>query len=394
MSYAHWTLTVVVAILALLLGGVAYLTQAFEIGAMDQQQADYQSVLSQLTAAIVGRGWVYYITIGSVLAVLCLSANTSFADFPRLCRLAATDDFLPRSFAIMGSRLVFSVGILSLATAAGLLLFVFDGITDRLIPLYAVGAFTAFTLSQAGMVVHWLKRLRGHAPHVHVPHSPAAKTNQPMDRRGMAFRLGVNAVGAIGTAVALAIILAAKFVEGAWITIVAVPVLLTLFKLVHGHYRKLERQVGTAGPLDFQNNSPPVVVVPIRSWDKLEAKSLRFAMWLSPNVIAVHLVRLSGDAEEDVHDKLKQKWARNVEGPSRAAGLSLPQLRVVDTPYRAFTKPLLGEVKQIEGEFPDRLIAVIIPTLVERHWWEILLHTRRLAQLRSRSCSVATVGWS
>ena len=125
------------------------------------------------------------------------------------------------------------------------------------------------------------------------------------------------------------------------------------------------------------------MVVPIRSWDKLEAKSLRFAMWLSPDVIAVHLVKLSGDAEEDAHDKLKQKWARNVEAPSRAAGLSLPQLRVVDTPYRTFTEPLLGKVKQIEEEFPDRLIAVILPTLVERHWWHILLHTRRMAQLRS-----------
>ncbi len=382
-KYAHWTLTVIVAILAVLLGGVAYLAQAYEIGAMDQQQADYQSVLSQLTAAVVGRGWIYYITIGSVLVVLCLSANTSFADFPRLCRLAATDDFLPRSFAIMGRRLVFSMGILSLSTAAGLLLFVFDGITDRLIPLYAVGAFTAFTLSQAGMVVHWLKRLRGHEPHLHKAHSPATGSDQPISRHAMTIRLCLNAVGAIGTGIALAIILAAKFVEGAWITIVVVPLLITLFKLVQRYYRMLERQVGTAGPLDFQNNSPPVVVVPIRSWNKLEAKSLRFAMWLSPDVIAVHLVKLSGDAEIDAHDKLKQKWVKNVEGPSRAAGASLPQLRVVDTPYRTFTEPLLDEVKHIEGEFPGRLIAVIIPTLVGRHWWQILLHTRHLAQLRS-----------
>ena len=142
--FARRTLTVIVVILAMLLGGIAYLAQSYHVGAMDQDQPGYQSVLSQLTAAVVGRGWLYYVTIGSVLTVLCLSANTSFVDFPRLCRLVAGDDFMPRSFAVFGRRLVYSVGILFLAASAGVLLFAFDGITDRLIPLFAVGALHGF----------------------------------------------------------------------------------------------------------------------------------------------------------------------------------------------------------------------------------------------------------
>src|SRR3954452_7871124 len=127
---------------------------------MDQTQPGYQSVISQLTAAVTGRGVLYYVTIGSVLSVLSLSANTSFVDFPRLCRLIAHDDYLPRAFRVVGRRLVYSVGILFLAGTAGFLLVIFEGITDRLIPLFAVGAFLAFTLSQAGMVVHWRRRPR------------------------------------------------------------------------------------------------------------------------------------------------------------------------------------------------------------------------------------------
>ncbi len=152
---ARRTLTLIVLSLAVLLGGIAYLAHAYELGAMDQDKPGYQSILSQLIAAVAGRGVIYYGTLASVLCVLCLSANTSFIDFPRLCRLVAQDDFLPRSFADLNRRLVFSVGIFCLASAAAGLLVLFRGVTDRLIPLYAVGAFTAFTLSQAGMVAHW-----------------------------------------------------------------------------------------------------------------------------------------------------------------------------------------------------------------------------------------------
>ena len=157
------TLTAIVVVLAVLLAGIAYLCRAYGIGATEPGQAGYQSVLSQLVAAVTGRGLFYYVTIGSVISVLALSANTGFADFPRLCRVIAQDGFLPRGFAHRGRRLVYSQGIMVLAGLSAGLLIGFGGITDRLIPLFAVGAFLAFTLSQAGMVEHWRRSADEHA---------------------------------------------------------------------------------------------------------------------------------------------------------------------------------------------------------------------------------------
>ncbi|HMB03820.1 MAG TPA: APC family permease, partial [Isosphaeraceae bacterium] len=208
---ARRTLTAIVGTLGLLLGGIAYLCHAYGIGAMDQSRPGYQSVLSQLVAAVFGRGIFYYVSIGSLLAVLCLSANTSFVDFPRLCRLIALDGFLPRAFTTVGRRLVYSVGIAFLTVTAGLLLAVFGGITEHLIPLFAIGAFLAFTLSQAGMVMHWRKQLRD---------SKEGATHSRV-------KLAVNGLGAAATASALGVILVAKFRDGAWITVLALPALLT-----------------------------------------------------------------------------------------------------------------------------------------------------------------------
>src|SRR5438309_4744085 len=208
-THAHRTLTGIVLILGLLLAVISYLAPAYGVGAMDQTQPDYQSVLSQLAGAIVGRGVIYFIAIGSLLAILCLSAHTSFVGFPRLCRLVARDGYLPRAFAMPGRRLVYSVGILWLAATAGLLLTVFGGITDRLIPLFAVGAFMAFTLLQLGMSVHWLRR------------------------KGNRIRLLINGAGATGTGGALIVILAAKFVEGAWIVVLVIPCVLALLKTIN-----------------------------------------------------------------------------------------------------------------------------------------------------------------
>jgi amino acid transporter len=178
-----------------MLAGIAYLCGAYGVGATEPGEAGYDSILAQLTAAVVGRGWFYYVTIGSVLSVLALSANTGFADFPRLCRVIAQDGFLPHSFAHRGRRLVYSRGILVLAALSGGLLVGFGGITDNLIPLFAIGAFLAFTLSQAGMVAYWRK--------VGGPH---ARTS-----------MAVNAAGAACTAVTLAVVLVSKFADGAWV---------------------------------------------------------------------------------------------------------------------------------------------------------------------------------
>ncbi|MGE5610065.1 MAG: APC family permease [Bacillota bacterium] len=362
---AQRTLTIIVAILAFLLGGVAYLSHAYGIGAMLQDKPGYQSILSQLTGAVMGRGWFYYLTIGSVLATLCLSANTSFVGFPRLSRLIAHDDFLPRAFTVMGRRLVYSVGILFLASAAGTLLVLFGGITDRLIPLFAVGAFLAFTLSQAGMVVHWRRQ----------------RQQASIGRGGVNVRLGVNGVGAVATAIALGVILAAKFMEGAWITVLAIPTLLTLFKVVNHHYQKLEAQTAAHRPLDLEHNQPPVVLVPTRGWDRLTEKALRFSMWLSTDVIAVHLSNLSGEEAEE--QQVRRQWIVDVEVPAREHHCPPPRLVTVPCPYRRFVRPLLGQIDRTKEQFPGRLIAVVIPEVIERHWWEVLLHRRKPARLRS-----------
>lgn len=383
---AHRTLTLIVVILAMLLGGIAYLSHAYQIGATNQDQSGYQSVLSQLVGAVVGKGWFYYTTMGSVLAVLCLSANTSFVDFPRLCRLIANDDFLPRTFAAVDRRLVYAVGVLFLASASGLLLTAFRGITDRLIPLYAVGAFLAFTLSQSGMVMHWRSQMRGLS-------APESKGNdgprydkQSQSNRGRAtlhVKLWVNGVGAVATATALSVILTAKFIDGAWITVLAIPIMLTIFWFVHHHYRSVEKQIESTDPMNMTREVPPVVLVPVNRWDRLVAKSMEFGITLSSDVIAIHLSNLEGDAAENEASQMRQQWAERVEGPARIAGVPSPKLELVRTPYREFVKPLLHHIEEIKGRYPRRLVAVIIPEIVEKHWWFAPLHSRRASRLMS-----------
>ena len=187
--------------------GIAYLVRAYGITATDPGQPGYQSVLSMLIMAVAGRGWFYYVTIGSVLAVLALSANTGFADFPRLCRVIALDGYLPNSFAHRGRRLVYSRGIIVLAVLSGALLIIFNGKTERLIPLFAIGAFLAFTMSQAGMVAHWRTEGGRHA------------------RTSML----INGAGAICTGVTLVVVLVSKFGDGAYIMVLLIPALLVVF---------------------------------------------------------------------------------------------------------------------------------------------------------------------
>ncbi|HEY2585119.1 MAG TPA: APC family permease, partial [Tepidisphaeraceae bacterium] len=372
---ARRTLTVIVTVLGILLGGIAFLVRAYHIGAMDQTRPGYQSILSQLTGAVIGRGGFYYVTIGSVLACLCLSANTSFVDFPRLSRLIARDGFLPRAFAIVGRRLVYSVGILFLASAAGLLLLAFGGITDRLIPLFAVGAFLAFTLSQTGMVVHWHREFR------RVRQQEAGPQNWAR-LHTIRIRMWVNGIGAVATGGALAIILVAKFTEGAWITVLTIPALLTLFRQVHRYYETLDAQTHAAKPLDLRHNPPPIVIIPTKGYNRLTAKSIRFAVWLSHDVIAIHCQSVDGEAADQAEQCLRREWAEYVERPARDAGLPPPKLEVVQSPYRQLVNPLLRRVDRVKHEHPGRKVAVVIPEVVDTHWWQLLLHRHNAARLR------------
>jgi amino acid transporter len=367
--HGHRTLTIICVVLGVLLAGIAYLAQAYGIGAMDQTQEGYQSVLSQLAGAVVGRGVFYYVAIGSLLAILCLSANTSFTDFPRLCRLVAQDDFLPRPFAVVGRRLVYSVGILYLAGAAGLLLVAFGGITDRLIPLFAVGAFLTFTLSQAGMVVHWRGEL----------HRAARSTDRHRHRASLA----INALGAATTAVALAVIIAAKFVEGAWITLLVIPCVIIMLKAINGYYQRLERQLREDGALELGRIQAPIVLIATEGWNRLTDQALRFALSLSPDVIAVHLTKLTGPEDDEDQKALRRQWARDVEGPARRAGLKPPRLVLLAAPYRRIQVPLLEYIARLKTEEKSRTIAVLIPEIVKRRWWQHLLHTHRAHRLRA-----------
>jgi amino acid transporter len=352
----HRTLTVIVVILGLLLLGVTHLSRAYQIGAMDQQQPGYQTILAQLVAAIAGRGVFYYVTIASILMVLTFSANTSFADFPRVCRLLAEDSFLPHAFAERGRRLVYSIGISVLALLSGLILFAFGGITEKLIPLFAVGAFTAFTLSQAGMVVHW-RRKRG---------------------RGARTSLAINTLGATATGVALAIIIVAKFIEGAWITLIIVPGLMVLFQRIGRHYKRIARVVNKPVKLKVEKAQPPIVIIPIGGLNCATERALRFGLQLSDDVTAIHV-----SAEENQNESLRELWAQNVEEPARAAGSAVPKLEIVYSPYRQIYQPILAFVKKTEKQKPDRVIAVIIPELVEPHWYEYFLHNQRGTWLKT-----------
>jgi amino acid transporter len=358
-SHAHRTLLAIVVILGFLLAVIAYLAQTYHVGAMDQTQPNYQSVLSQLAGAIVGRGVIYFVAIGSLLAVLCLSANTSFVDFPRLCHLVAQDAYLPRAFAIPGRRLVYSVGILWLTFAAGSLLAVFGGITDRLIPLFAVGAFTAFTLSQLGMAAHWRRQ------------------------QGNRTRLMINGSGAVATGCALTIILAAKFIEGAWITVLVIPCVLALLKVIRRHYDTIDRLLREDRPIALHGVRKPIVIIPIERWDRLAEKALGYGLLVSQDVTAIHLTRLEGPDAKEHEGRLRRQWREEVERPAREAGFNPPKLVISPSPFRSFVGRLLKHIGELEKQRPGCPISVVIPELVKEHWWDYLLHSSRARQLRT-----------
>jgi amino acid transporter len=351
---AKRTLTIIITLLMVFLAGIALLCRAYSIGATDPGVTGYQSILSQLTAAVMGRGWFYYVTIGSILTVLALSANTSYADFPRLTRAIAMHDYLPHVFKVRGRRLLYSHGIVALVGFTALLLIVFGGVTDRLIPLFAIGAFLAFTLSQAGMVVHW-KRLGG---------------------KGMVRRMVINGVGAVATGITLIVVLVAKFTDGAWITAILVPALIITMSAVKRHYDRVARQISVDCPMRVENLVEPLVIVPMDRWTRITEKGLRFALKISDKVQAVHV-----DAEE-YRDEVQQMWKQNVTTPLRESGKPVPELVLLTSPYRFVIMPLVEHILKVERDHPDRQITVLVPELVVKHWWETPLHNQRAQLLK------------
>jgi amino acid transporter len=351
---ARRTLAAIIAILIVLLAGIAWLAQVYHIGATDPGDPGYQSMLSQLLGAVTGRGAFYFISITSIVLVLVFSANTSFADFPRLCNIISETGYLPRTFGTRGRRLVFSMGILVLAAVAGLLLTVFGGVTDRLIPLFAIGAFLAFTLSQAGMVMHW-RRVGG-------PHA----------RNSMI----INGVGAVATGLTLIVILFAKVLEGAWITMLLMPLLLGAMISVRRHYDSVARQVEAPMEFDPGKPNPPIVVIPVQRWNKMAAKALQFSLNVSADVRAVHIECPESEA-------LVKQWQVQVARPARESGLQEPQLVVLASPYRFILGTIVKYTLDLASKNPEGIVAVVIPELVESRWYHYLLHNQRASLLKA-----------
>jgi amino acid transporter len=368
---AKKTLTVIIGLLIILLAGIAWLVKAYHIAATDPGAMGYQSVLSMLVAAVVGRGVFYYVTIGSILLVLALSANTAFADLPRLCRIIAIDGYLPKSLANRGRRLVFSEGIFVLTALTGTLLTVFGGVTDRLIPLYAVGAFLAFTLSQLGMVFHW-KRVRG-------PHAGRY--------------MFINGLGSFVTGITVLVVLVAKFIDGAWITVLLIPGLLWLMYAVRRHYERVSQEVADSTPLDLSHFKQAMVVVPLERWSAVAKKAVGFALSISPDVIGLHV-------KCEWTEELKKEWQDYVEKPVQEIGLAAPRLVILDNPYRYVSSPIVAYVLDLQKKDPERQLAVLIPELVERHWYYYFLHNQRASVLKallyirgSQRIAVVNVPW-
>lgn len=346
---AQRTLIVIGVILAGLLFGIGLLSRYYHICATPQGQTGYQMVLSQIVAAVAGRGVFYFITMTAILFVLAFSANTSFADFPRVCRLLALDEYLPAGFAHRGRRLVYSKGILVLALLSGVLLVAFGGITDRLIPLFAVGAFTAFTLSQLGMVFHWRRKRGAH----------------------WVRSMFINGIGGLITGCTLMIIAISKFIEGAWITILGFPLLVFLFLQTRRHYEKLESETENVKALDTSDLKEPIIVVPLKRFNEIACKAMRFALTLSHDIHAIQIL-----AEEMKTGDLSHNWSKLVEEPAREARRPVPKLTVVPSPYREFFDPLIKQISKLAAEHPDRHIAVIVPELVEKRWFHLFLPHR------------------
>ena len=324
-------------------------------------------------------GWFYYVVQAATAAILVLAANTAFADFPRLSSLLARDRFLPRQFANRGDRLVFSNGIVILAIFSGLLVIAFGGDTSRLIPLYAVGVFLSFTLSQSGMVVHWLRERRklrskndvlptsnGPLPdgalydeEIHRSYFVTDEVTAPANWKKS---LAINAVGALATFVVLCVFIATKFIHGAWIVVVVIPLLVLLFRAIHKHYVMVAKQLSTEG-LDQIQPIKHTVIVPISGIHRGVVNALQYARSIaSDRVQAVYV-----DFEEEATANLKDKWER------WGAGV---QLVVLPSPYRELTRPLLRHIHRLKKENCDDIITIVVPEFIPARWWQHFLHNQ------------------
>jgi hypothetical protein len=322
-------------------------------------------VVSQLArAAFDGRGAPYLAVIAATTLILAMAANTAYADFPRLAALQAADGYLPRQLTYRGSRLVFSRGIAVLALVASLLVWVFDASVTGLIPLYAIGVFLSFTLSQAGMAHRWWKSGRL-GPGQELVEKGSVVHHDPR----WAFKMGVNGFGAGLTAVVTVVFAVTKFGDGAWVVLIVIPVLVGLFYAVHRHYREL------AGRLSLESFGPPPrvdrhrVILPISGVHRGVVAGLTYARALSEDVTAVYV---STDPERT--EAVERKWGQWGGGV---------RLVVVNSPYRLLVEPLVDYIRQVAARRqPNEVITVVVPQFVPRRQWHNALHAQTAMMLR------------
>ena len=332
---ASLTLMIMAVILAFFFLGTSYLAHVYTVipGAR-------QTVVSQLGRAIFGAGPLYYLMQIATASILMVAANTSFADFPRISSILARDRFVPRQLANLGDRLVYSNGILILAGSAGFLLILFGGNTHRLIPLYAVGVFLAFTLSQSGMVMRHL-RLKGERYRLHAV---------------------INAAGATATGAALLVIATTKFLQGAWIVILLIPLFVIFFLRTHRHYFYVRQQLSLR-EIEPERPLRHTAIVPISAVNRATVYAVRYAKSIAHEVEAVHVA-----IDPARVDQVRQQW--------KAWGGGVP-LRVLESPYRSMVQPLVDHIDDLmHGRRRNEMVTVVLPEFVTAHWWEGLFHNQ------------------
>jgi amino acid transporter len=308
-----------------------------------------ETILSALSRRVLGSGPLYLLIQISTMLILAVAANTSFADFPRVAAILAKDGFLPRQLTSLGDRLVFANGIIILSVATGALIVLFGGDTHSLVPLFAVGAFLAFTLSQTGMVVHWWRE-KG---------------------KNWQFKALANGLGALATGTTLLVVGVSKFAQGAWITVVVIPLLVLSFLQVRSHYRAVGHQLSLRGlPPDIKPFPPLRVVIPVSGVHRGMIDAVNFARTISADVTAVYIELEPGGAE-----LMRQQWQRWWPDV---------KLAVVPSPYRSIVRPLLDYLDEIDSQHHDgRLAAVVLPEFVPAKWWQALLHNQTTWMLKT-----------
>ena len=343
---ARTTLTWAAIVFAILFLGIAYLLTTIGI---QPDPFEEQTILYLLVRHLTGEGAVLVVAQIATALILVLAANTSFADFPRLSSFLARDGFLPRQFAFRGERLAFTTGIVALSLMAIGLLIGFNASVSGLIPLYTLGVFIAFTLSQAGMLVRWWRRRE----------------------QGWRPGLAINGLGALTTAVVALVVGTSNFFQGSWLVIVLVPLLMLLLLGIHNHYRDMDKLLALDRIPDKEEVAPrPIVIVPISKLDKPARQAIAFANSISNEAVAVHVTN-----DPEAADAMRERWP---------AWAGTTELVVVESPYRALIGPLLAYMDALQRQAPDRPILVVLAEFVPRHWWENLLHNQTALRLKLR----------